>query len=215
MTGFAKGTVLKFLADMGEVCREYHHANVRGLTTKNLQCDEIWAFVAAKDRNLSDAQRKDPGVGSVWTWTALDADSKLMISWQNGVLTGEVARPFMRDVADRIDAEKVQVATDGLNAYWSAIDLAFGDSIDFAQAEKAYGKPMGNGPAQRYSPAVCLGCICRTVSGQAVERQVRTSHVERSNLTMRMGIRRFTRLTNVFSKKIDNHRAAVALHFMH
>jgi IS1 family transposase len=215
MTGVAKGTVLKFLAELGDVCMEYHEQHVKGLKTKRLQCDEIWAFVGAKDKNLTDAKRANPNYGSVWTWTAIDADSKLMVAWAVGERTRAVAHNFMRDVAGRIEAEKIQVTTDGLNAYRSAIKLAFGDGVDFGQAEKVFGNPNTGTPEQRYSPAVCLGCVRRAIAGNPLEGNISTSYVERANLTMRMGMRRFTRLTNGFSKKIDNHRAAIALHFMH
>lgn len=215
MTGFAKGTVLRFLALMGEACAEWHNENVRGLNTQNLQCDEIWAFVGGKDKNLPANKRVNPNYGSVWTWTAIDADSKFMVAWAVGERTGEVAHSFMHDVSTRISNEKVQINTDGLKVYRSAIKLAFGDDADFGQSEKVFASPGREGPEQRYSPSVCLGCVRRRITGNPNEWKISTSHVERSNLTMRMGMRRFTRLTNAFSKKIDNHRAAIALHFMH
>lgn len=215
MTGAAKGTVLKLLADLGQACEDFHSENVVNLQTKRLQCDEIWAFVGAKNRNLSAEKLADPRFGSVWTWTAIDADSKLMVSWGVGERTRAVARDFMEDVATRIASDKVQVTTDGFNAYRSAVLLAFGERVDLGQVEKLFGKAQSNNPEQRYSPAVCLGCIRRRIKGNPDDRQISTSFAERANLTMRMGMRRFTRLTNAFSKKIENHAAAVSLHFVH
>lgn len=215
MTGFAKGTVLKLLSDLGRVCEAYHSDHVHGLQTKRLQCDEIWAFVGAKNRNLPADKLADPRFGSVWTWTAIDADTKFMVSWGVGERTREVARDFMEDVASRIASDRVQVTTDGFNAYRAAVLLAFGEKVDLGQAEKVFGTPQSKSPEQRYSPAVCLGCIRRRIKGNPDERKISTSFAERANLTMRMGMRRFTRLTNAFSKKIENHAAAVSLHFMH
>jgi IS1 family transposase len=212
MTGVAKGTVLKLLADLGAACRAYHDAHVRGLTCQRVQCDEIWAFCGAKDKNvLPDEQRF--GLGSVWTWTALDADSKLMVSYHAGTRDAGCAYEFMQDVASRI-VTRIQLTTDGHKPYLLAVADTFGPgNIDFAQLVKFYGEvPAGAG---RYSPPACIGAEMVPRMGEPDMAHVSTSYVERQNLTMRMGMRRFTRLTNTFSKKCANLEHAVSLHFMH
>lgn len=212
MTGFAKGTVTKLLVDMGTVCQAFHDEHVRGLHAERVQCDEIWAFCYAKDKNLPDRMRDQPGVGSVWTWTAIDADDKLMIAWHLGDRGSECARMFMLDLAGRLD-NRVQLTTDGHAAYPAAVREAFGREIDYAQLVKIYAQPRQD--EARYSPAVCIGCERRPVIGGPLRADTSTSFVERANLTLRMQQRRYTRLTNAFSKKLANLEAAAALHFTH
>jgi len=212
LTGTAKNTVTKLLVDLGGACSRYQSMMLRDLGTRRIQCDEIWSFVGAKEKNVPEAHRAEFGWGDVWTWTALDADSKLMISWYVGMRTPEDGRAFMTDLAARLSG-RVQLTTDGLRAYKTIVKEAFGRDIDFAQLVKEY----GDDPAweKRYSPAVCTGAKKTPVIGHPDLDHVSTSYVERCNLTMRMGMRRFTRLTNAFSKKLENHEAAIALHFMY
>lgn len=211
LTGAAKGTVLKLLADLGEACMAYHDANVRGLRSKRVQCDEIWSFVGAKDKNvLPDEQGF--GRGSVWTWTAIDADTKLIASYLVGTRDAGCAYEFMNDLAGRLTS-RVQLTTDGLKAYINAVADTFGPAgIDYAMLVKLYGETPGG--AGRYSPPQCIGAAMNPIMGRPDMDHVSTSYVERQNLTMRMSMRRFTRLTNAFSKKVQNLEAAVALHFM-
>ena len=204
-------TVTKLLVDVGTACEAYHNENVRGLNTKVVQCDEIWSFVYAKQKNVPVEMKDSAKVGDVWTWTAIDADSKFMISWNVGSRDAETAKEFMCDVADRLN-NRVQLTTDGLAKYLKAVDSAFGNDIDFAQLIKVYGKSQDE---IRYSPAECTGTEKKIITGEPDTKKISTSYVERQNLTMRMGMRRFTRLTNAFSKKIENHCHAIALHFMY
>lgn len=215
MTGVAMGTVLKLLTELGQACDDYQDRAIFGLKTKRLQCDEIWSFCYAKDRNVPERMKGDPGVGSVWTWTALDADSKLIITWYIGSREAECANRFMIDAASRIDG-RVQLTTDGLNAYRYATVLAFEQgTVDYAQLVKVYAGVASGGPDSRYSPPVCCGTKIDVREGSPDPDHVSTSFVERQNLTMRMSMRRFTRLTNGHSKKLHNHQMATALHFMH
>ncbi len=212
VTGAAKNTVLKLLAQLGEACAKYHDEHVCHLLTKRVQCDEIWSFCYAKAANVPEEKRGQWGYGDCWTWTALDADSKLIISYTLGLRDGGYAHEFMYDVAKRL-ARKVQLTTDGHKAYLDAVDDAFGGDIDYAMLVKLYGAER---PGEaRYSPANIIGTRKEEICGTPEPRLVSTSFVERQNLSMRMGMRRFTRLTNAHSKKIENHGHAIALYFMH
>ncbi len=211
MTGVARNTVTKLLVDLGQVCMKYHDEHVRRLTVRRLQCDEIWAYVGAKAKNVS-AAKKEIGWGDVWTWVGIDADTKLVVSYLVGGRGADWAKDFMQDCASRIK-NRVQITTDGHKAYLEAVENAFGADVDYAQLHKIFGASLEN--ETRYSPAVCIGCEMKAVSGNPDPKHVSTSYVERQNLTMRMHMRRFTRLTNGFSKKIDNHAYAVAVHFMY
>ncbi len=212
MTGVAKHTVLNLLKDMGCACAAYHNARVRNLRVRRIQADEIWAFVHGKDKNLT-LEQVQGGLGSVWTWTALDADTKLIVSYMLGDRGAATALSFMRDVAGRI-ANRIQLTTDGHRVYAEAVEGAFGADIDYAMLVKIYGASSDN-PDSRYSPATCIGCRTGVLAGKPDPDYISTSFVERSNLSMRMGMRRFTRLTNAFSKKLENHGHMVALYFMH
>lgn len=212
MTGAAKNTVVKLLRDLGAACEEYQRRTLVGLTPKRVQCDEIWSFCYAKEKNLPKHMKGKEGYGDVWTWTALDPDSKLMITWLVGGRDGGYAAEFMGDVAPRL-RNRVQLTTDGHNVYLAAVEDAFGSEVDYAMLVKIYGQPRNT--EHRYSPAECVGCRRVAVMGSPDPAYVSTSYVERSNLTLRMGSRRFTRLTNGFSKKAENLQAAVALHMMH
>jgi IS1 family transposase/lambda repressor-like predicted transcriptional regulator len=207
-------TVTKLLLDVGAACEEYQDKTLRNLKCRRIQCDEIWAFVYAKQKNVPEEMKGTFGVGDVWTWTALDADTKLVPSWAIGRRDGFTAHAFMMDLADRL-ANRVQLTTDGHKAYLEAVEEAFGSGIDYAMLVKLYEGDSGKEAARRYSPAVCTGSRQVKIEGNPDKRYISTSYVERQNLTMRMSMRRFTRLTNAFSKKVDNHKAAVALYFMH
>jgi IS1 family transposase len=204
-------TVTKLLVDLGAASADYHHENVRNVRVRRLQCDEIWAFVGAKAKNVTP-EKKAEGWGDVWTWVGLDAETKLCIGYMVGGRDGWWATEFMRDCASRING-RVQITTDGHRAYLDAVEDAFGSEVDYAQLHKIYG--ASEEPDTRYSPPQCIGCDMKTVSGNPDPKHVSTSYVERQNLTMRMGMRRFTRLTNAFSKKFENHAAMVAVHFLY
>ena len=212
MTGVAKHTILKLLKDMGCACAAYHDAHVRNLRVRRIQCDEIWEFIGAKAKNVTPEQ-KAAGWGDVWTWTAIDADSKLIISYTLGDRGADTAHAFMQDVASRT-RNRIQLTTDGHRVYAEAVEDAFGADIDYAMLVKIYGA-SNDSPESRYSPATCIGCRTGVLSGDPDPDHISTSFVERSNLSMRMGMRRFTRLTNGFSKKLENHGHMVALYFMH
>lgn len=213
LTGAAKGTVLKLLVEVGRACSEYQHKSLRNLTCKRVQCDEIWSFCYAKDKNVPERMRHDPGVGSIWTWTAIDADSKLIVTYHIGTRDAWCANHFMKDVAARL-ANRVQLTTDGHHAYLEATWNAFQGEVDYAMLVKLYGPEPSEGQA-RYSPPACIGTRLDLIDGEPDLDHASTSFVERSNLTLRMGQRRFTRLTNAFSKKAENLEHAVSLHTMH
>ena len=215
MTGVAKNTVTKLLVDVGRACSEYQDQAMRNLPCKRIQCDEIWSFCYAKDKNVPQSMR-GRGAGSVWTWTALCPDTKLIPCWFIGDRSAGSAYHFMHDLQGRL-ANRVQLTTDGHDAYRPAVEDAFGCQIDYAMLIKIYGSDNVNKkPAEvRYSPAQCMGARKAVITGRPEIRHISTSHTERQNLSMRMGMRRFTRLTNAFSKKLENHEHAVALYFMY
>lgn len=204
-------TVTKLLVDLGAACAEYHHLNVRNVQARRVHCDEIWSFVGAKAKNVKP-DKEAQGWGDIWTWTALDADSKLCISYRIGGRDGAIAHEFMQYLAFRLK-NRVQLTTDGHRVYLNAVEDAFGTSIDYAMLVKIYGSDTTDN--SRYSPPEVLECRPIPITGKPYPKHISTSFVERQNLTMRMGMRRFTRLTNAFSKKVENHAAMVAIHFMH
>ena len=205
-------TVLKLLPQVGRACEKFHDEKVRGIKSERIQADEIWSFVYSKEKNTT-AEMKEGGAGDAWTWTAIDADSKLIVSWFVGNRDAVSANIFMSDVASRLK-NKVQLTTDGLKAYLDAVDNAFTE-IDFAQLIKMYGTDSTNSTEKKYSPAECIGTKKHIISGTPRRKFISTSYIERQNLTMRMHMRRFTRLTNAFSKKLENHCHAIALYFVY
>ena len=211
LTGASKNTIVKFLRDAGEACARYQDETLRGLTCKRLQVDEIWSFVGMKQKNVPAERKGEFGVGDVWTWTAIDADTKLNVSWLLGDRTTVTAIEFMADLASRV-ANRVQITSDGHKPYLEAVEEAFGADVDCAQLVKIYGEAPE--AQKRYSPAECVGCKSEVVTGSPDPEHISTSFAERANLTMRMGMRRFTRLTNAFSKDAENHAHAIAIHFM-
>jgi IS1 family transposase len=211
MTGAAKNTVTKLLVDLGKACADYQDAVLRDLPCKTIEVDEIWAYCYAKAKNVPDEHKGEYGYGDVWTWTALCADTKLVPSWLVGERTFEDCRVFMDDLRHRVPG-RIQLTSDGFSAYPNAVGLAFRRDIDFAQLIKLYTTAPGVG---RYSPPICTGARVRVDRGDPDPARISTSYVERQNHTMRMGMRRFTRLTNGFSKKVENLAHAVSLHYMH
>jgi IS1 family transposase len=210
MTGIAKNTIVNLLVEMGDACARLHDHKVRGIKAKRIQCDEIWAFVGTKQKNASPEQKAE-GWGDVWTWTAIDADTKLCLSYLVGGRDKGWATDFVWDVRHRV-VGRPQVSTDAWKPYLPAIEEAFGANVDYAQVHKIYGAP-NDGPEARYSPGKCIGCDMKTAIGNPDHKHVSTSFVERSNLSLRTHIRRFTRLTLAHSKKLENHAAAVSLYF--
>lgn len=212
VTGVSLNTVTKLLVDAGKACAAYHDEYVRNVKAQRIQCDEIWAFCYSKQRNVATAKAAPSDAGDVWTWTAIEASSKLMISYMVGSRDGEYAMAFMDDLRARL-ANRVQLTTDGHKAYLNAVEGAFGGDIDYAQLVKLYGETH-EAMKGRYSPAECIGAKKESITGNPDKAHVSTSYVERSNLSIRMHMRRFTRLTNAHSKKFENHVWAVALHVM-
>jgi IS1 family transposase len=214
ITGKSINTVSKLLVDAGTACAAYQDEVLRNLPCKRVQVDEIWSFVYAKQKNASDEMKEAGTAGDIWTWTSICADTKLVPTWLVGARDMECATAFTSDLASRL-ANRVQLTSDGLNLYVSAVDEAFGAEVDFAQLVKMYGDGEGKGQEKRYSPAECTGCKKTVINGDPDKKHISTSYAERQHLTMRMNMRRFTRLTNGFSKKVENHAHSVALYFMH
>ena len=210
MVGVSINTVTKLLVEAGRACAEFQHNAFRNLPCTKLQLDEIWAFVAVKDKNIPDERKGEAGIGSIWTWTAICAETKLIPSWLVGLRDLVHAKAFVTDLAGRLSG-RPQITTDGLKAYVEAMEAGFGGEVDYAVLHKVYGG--ANTDESRYSPAACLGCDAKPVIGNPDMTHASTSYVERQNLTMRMRMRRFTRLTNGFSKKLENLEHMVALHF--
>ena len=215
ITGVSINTVTKMLEDAGKACAAYHDLTVRNVKAQQVQCDEIWSFCYAKQKNVATASAAPEGAGDVWTWTAIDRDSKMILAFEVGDRSAATARDFMDDLTDRL-ATRVQLTTDGYKAYLEAVEGAFGADVDYAILVKMYGELSGQkGHERKYSPAECIGARKELISGHPVKERVSPSHVERQNLSMRMGMRRFTRLTNGFSKKLENHLHMLSLYFVH
>lgn len=211
MTGAAKNTITKLLVDLGEACAEYQDGVLVDLPCRVVEADEIWAYCYAKNKNVPEQFKGTPGYGDVWTFTAVCADTKLVPSWLVGERTSDDAEVFLADLASRM-ADRIQLSTDGHRIYEATVGQAFGRNVDWAQIQKQYATAPEQG---KYSPPVCIGTKRRPLKGDPDPDRISTSYVERQNLTMRMSMRRFTRLTNGFSKKVENHAHAVALHFMY
>jgi IS1 family transposase len=212
ITNTAKGTVLRLLRDVGKACAEYQDKHLRNLSCQRIECDEIWSFCYAKAKNVPEEKQGQFGYGDVWTFVAIDADTKLVVSWLVGLRNPECAIEFFKDIKERL-ANRVQLTTDGHRMYYYAADVAFSKEVDYAMLVKCYGNTTDiNG---HYSPPKCTHTTTKLINGSPDMTKVSTSYVERQNLTMRMSMRRFTRLTNAFSKKIENLEYAIALHFMY
>jgi IS1 family transposase len=212
MTGVAKNTIAKLLVELGAACSDHMSKTLVNLPCDRVQVDEIWSFVGAKQKNVTPMRAAQGHAGDVWTWVAMDADTKLICSWMVGNRDAATARDFMLDLASRM-SNRIQLTSDGFGAYLGAVDWAFSGKIDFAMLIKQYGETSEG--QKRYSPAECIGCERKRISGHPDPKHISTSFIERQNLTMRMSMRRFTRLTNAFSKKIENHIASIAIHYMH
>jgi IS1 family transposase len=211
MTDTSKNTVIKLLEDVGTACANYQDEHLRNLPCRRLECDEIWSFCHAKKKNVSPEHQGILGYGDVWTWVAIEAETKLVPCWHVGHRDAIAAEQFVNDLASRLK-HRVMMTTDGLKLYLEAIEGAFGCDIDYAMLVKLYGKEQEE---VRYSPAKCIGIHTEVISGDPFPPMISTSYIERQNLTMRMSMRRFTRLTNAFSKKLENHMHAIALHYMY
>ena len=211
LTGVAKNTISKLLLEDGSACANYEDRTIRNIKSKRIQCDEIWSFVYAKQKNVTAEISAKHQAGDIWTWTAIDAESKLTVSWMLGGRDAITAKHFMEDLAGRL-ANRVQLTTDGHRVYLNAVEDVFGADIDYAMLVKLYESTQEE---TRYSPPKCVSCESHRVTGDPDPKHISTSYVERQNLSMRMQMRRFTRLTNAFSKKTENHAAAVALYFMY
>lgn len=212
ITGFSRNTITKLLVDLGSACTLYQDRALRDLPSQRIECDEIWSFVYAKERNVPEQMQDIEGVGDVWTWVALDPDTKIVPTWLVGERSPDDCQAFLFDLADRL-RYRVQLTTDGFGSYLEAVEQAFGADVDFAQLIKYYGADPADD--RKFSPPVVIDQTVRRVTGDPDPDHISTSYIERQNLTMRMGMRRFTRLTNAFSKKVENHAASVALHFMY
>jgi IS1 family transposase len=215
ITGVSINTVTKLLVDAGKACAAFHDTTVVNVSAKEVQCDEIWSFCYAKDKNVATAKAAPEGAGDVWTWTAIDRDSKMILAIEVGDRSAETARQFMFNLAGRL-ANRVQLATDGHGAYLKAVGDAFAADVDHSMLVKLYGEPTGTkGYERKYGPAECTGARKEPIFGKPDPARISTSHVERKNLSMPMGMRRFTRLTNGFSKKLENHLHMLSIYFVH
>ena len=215
VTGVARNTIDKLLVDLGTACAEYQDGALANLSTTRVEADEIWSFTYAKQKNVPEDFKDTPGYGDVWTWTAIDADTKLVPSWLVGERTQRDCYVFLADLRSRIKpGHRIQLTTDGLALYERTVAALWGNNIDYTTLHKVYSGTTDTEQRQ-YSPAVCTGIDKRVMAGDPDMDLASTSYVERNNLTMRMGMRRFTRLTNGFSKKIENHAHAVSLHMLH